>query len=298
MRAYHAVWNRLRTFMQLPPAAALFPVSVAVTADFLASRHSQGCNSATLAGAASAIAYGHKRAGLPDPTADFRVRQLLAGSRRLRPSSDTRLPLSIQDIGLISAALVHLDLSPVERAAFRAIFSLAFFALLRPGEVVCGRSAVHTVRLGGVRLLDAQLSITIPSSKTSVVPHTVVLAARPDVGVCPVAALRAYLSLRGVGRPHDPLFVGDRQQPITDRALTRVLKSAGRASGLDDNRLSGHCLRIGGASHGASVGMSELQLCQAGRWSSRAVRRYVRQPISVLQATQPSVSRSSRLPPP
>ena len=45
------------------------------------------------------------------------------------------------------------------------------------------------------------------------------------------------------------------------------------------------CLRIGGTSHGASVGMSELQLCQAGRWSSRAVRRYVRQPTSVLQAT-------------
>ncbi|KAF0301676.1 hypothetical protein FJT64_026050 [Amphibalanus amphitrite] len=46
-----------------------------------------------------------------------------------------------------------------------------------------------------------------------------------------------------------------------------------RMAGLDAARLSGHCLRIGGASHGAAVGMTELQLGQAGRWSSQALRR-------------------------
>ena len=285
VRAYDAVWRQLRGFLQLPPTAAIFPVSVAATADFLASRHAQGCHSATLAGAASAIAYGHKRAGLPDPTADFRVRQLLAGSRRLRSGSDVRLPLSLRDIELLCGALAGLQLSPIERAAYRAIFPLAFFALLRPGEVVSGRSQGHTLRLGGVRVIGSQLSITIPSSKTSAAPHVISLVARPNISVCPVAALCTYLSLRSAGRPQDPLFICDRQRPITAPALTRVLRLAGRAAGFDVARLSGHCLRIGGTSHGASVGMSKLQLCQAGRWSSRAVRRYVRQPTSVLQAT-------------
>ena len=244
-----------------------------------------GLSSATLAAAASDITYGHKQAGLPGPTADCRVRQLLAGSRRLRPSAVQRIPRSLRDIGLLCGALAGVNLSPLERAAYRAIFTLALFALLWPGEVVAGRAVAHTLRLGGVSISASQLSVVIPSSKTAAAPHVISLTARPDIGVCPVGALRAYLSLRGVGRSQDPLFIGDRQRPVTAEALTRMLRQAGRAAGLDVARLSGHCLRIGGASHGASVGMSELQLCQAGRWSSRAVRRYVRQPVSVLQAS-------------
>ncbi|KAF0295221.1 hypothetical protein FJT64_000660 [Amphibalanus amphitrite] len=72
IRSYRAVWGQIRVFLTLPPTAALFPISVADTADFLASRHEQGCSASTLAAEASAISYGHKLAGAPDPTADFR----------------------------------------------------------------------------------------------------------------------------------------------------------------------------------------------------------------------------------
>ena len=279
------MWGQIRVFLTLPPTAALFPISVADTADFLASRHEQGCSASTLAAEASAISYGHKLAGAPDPTADFRVRQLLAGSRRLRPSADNRLAVSLTELGELCAALHFLGLSPVDRAAFRAIFTLAFFAMLRPGEVVRGRDLTHTVRLSHVSLVGPQLSLTIPSSKTSASPFTTTLRARPDLATCPVAAVRDYLAVRGTGLPDDALFIGGHRRPLTSRDLTRVLRMAGRRAGLNPARLSGHCLRISGASHGAAVGLTEPQLCHAGRWSSQAVRRYVRRPVSLLQAS-------------
>lgn len=284
-RAYRGVWERLRAFLNSPPAAPLFPVSVADTADYLASRHVQGCQASTLAAEASAISYGHKLAGTTDPTTDFRVRQLLTGSRRLRPSQDSRLAVSLAELGQLCSALGFIEISPLDQAAFRAIFSLAFFALLRPGEVVRGRDAAHTVRLGHVRLDGAHLQVTIPSSKTSVSPFTASFVARPDLATCPVTAIRDYLAVRGAGAPDDILFVGGDRRPVTTRGLTRVLRLAGRRAGLDSSRLSGHCLRISGASHGAAIGLTELQLCQAGRWSSQAVQRYVRQPVSLLRAS-------------
>ena len=178
-----------------------------------------------------------------------------------------------------------LPFSPLERAAFRAIFTLGFFALLRPSEITYSGRQSHHIRLSNVVLHDNTLSVTVPSSKTSVNPFETHLVRRPDIETCPVKAVAEYLHVRGPGLPLDALFIGDDRRPITCRALTSVMRRAGRVAGLDVVRLSGHCLRIGGASHGAAVGMTELQLGQAGRWSSQAVRRYLRQPVTVLQAT-------------
>ena len=111
----------------------------------------------------------------------------------------------------------------------------------------------------------------------------VTLVARPDIAACPVSAMRAYLLLRLRGQPQDFLFIRGKSTPLTTRALARALCEAGRLSHMDVSRLAGHCFRIGGASHGAQHGMFELQLCVAGRWASSAVRRYLRQPISLLQ---------------
>ena len=104
--------------------------------------------------------------------------------------------------------------------------------------------------------------------------------------ICPVTAMRHYLAVREASSPSAVVFVDGYLRPITTRALTRTLKKAGQFIGLDPRRLSSHCLRISGASHGAEIGLSELQLAQAGRWSSlTAMRRYVRRPVSLLQVT-------------
>ena len=283
--AYRAAWTELRAFLKRPVSADLFPVSVAEMAEFIGFRYETGSAASTLSGLASAISYGHKIRNLPDPSADFRIRQILAGARRLRPSRDMRAAITLTELGQLCAALRHVSMSPLERAAFRAIFPLAFFALLRPGEVVRSGRQEHFIRFGGTRLQHGQLYITIPSSKTSQTPAMIQLDERPDLPECPVAAVRSYLALRGTGVQSEALFVGDGRRPITGKQLNHALQQAGRLAGLHMQRLSGHCLRIGGASHGAVIGMTEVQLSQAGRWSSQAVQRYLRRHVSVLRAT-------------
>ena len=282
-RAYHATWNSLSTFLQRRPPAPLFPVSTSEVADFVGSRFQAGCGAAALATHCSAIAFGHRIRGLPDPTADFRIRKLLAGARRLRPSCDIRIALSVRELDLLREAVASLPIGVVEKAAFRAIFSLAFFGMLRPGEVLLGADPAHTIRVQHVHVHHGQLRLTIPSSKSSAVPFTMVLLARPDLPACPVRAMCEYLRVRPRGGPQDYMFVSDTGRTLTTRSLTRMVRRAGQNARLDLSRLSGHCFRIGGASHGAQQGMAELQLCEAGRWSLSAVRRYLRQPVSLLQ---------------
>ena len=282
--AYQRIHEQLACFLRAN-GSSLFPVSVGDLVDFIAFRFESGCSAATLATAMSAIAYGHRLRGLPDPTVDFYVKQLLAGARRLRSSRDRRLALNIQEITRLIMAVRSMPLSPVDRAAFGAIIPLAFFALLRPGEVVISGTAEHTMRVRHVQLQPGLLTVIIPSSKTSVQPFPIQLLARPDISICPVRAMHEYMAIRGPGYPDDPFFINGRRRPLTNRDLTSVLRQAGRLAGLEETRLSGHCLRISGASHGAASGLSELQLGQAGRWSSSAVRRYVRQPVSLLHLT-------------
>ena len=282
-RAYDNTWRRLRAFLHRPLTAPLFPVTTAEVVDFIGDCFASGGGASALASHCSAIAYGHRIRGLRDPTADFRVRKLLTGARRLRPSWDSRTAITLADLGRLQDALGELGLPAVDTAAFRAIFSLAFFAMLRPGEVLVGGDPNHTIRLGHVVVQRDRLSLTLPSSKTSSIPFNTVLVARPDLSTCPVRAMRQYLQLRPPGMPADYLFVASLSRPLTTRSLNHTLKLAGSVARLDASRLTGHCFRIGGATHGAQCGMSELQLSEAGRWSSSAVRRYLRRPVSLLQ---------------
>ena len=201
------------------PRLSSFSFSVPELIDFLSARFEAGCHAATLTNAASAIAHGHRIAGLPDPSVAFPIQRLLAGARRLRASQDKRLALSLTDVDRPCHALGSLPISPIERAAFRAIITLSFFAKLRPEEVVLGVNPVPVLRSRQVTLGPHQLAITIPCSKTSTMPFAVHLAARPDLSLCPVVAMRNYLALRGTGPPDDMLFINGRQRPSLARTL-------------------------------------------------------------------------------
>jgi hypothetical protein len=46
--------------------------------------------------------------------------------------------------------------------------------------------------------------------------------------------------------------------------------------GIDHSHYRGHSLRIGAATHFASLGYSEAYIKKLGRWNSNAIERYIR----------------------
>ena len=288
IRAYEATWRSLQAFLGRLSFGDIFPVSVSEVADFIAARFNDGSGATALASHCSAIAYGHRIRGLADPTSDFRIRKLLMGARRLRPSGDKRSALTLTELNSLCAALVVMPLSPLEKSALKAAFTLAFFGMLRPGEVSVGGSPAHTIRLGNVQLQHNTLTVTVPSSKTSLSPFTIQLHARDDMISCPFGAMSEYLRLRPAGQPSDFMFMSNGRQPLTSKRLNNVLKKAGLHANIAASKLTGHCFRIG-ASHGARQGMSEMQLREAGRWQSSAMRRYLRRPVSLLEISDSDV---------
>lgn len=78
--------------------------------------------------------------------------------------------------------------------------------------------------------------------------------------------IRQYLKVRGAVKPEDPLFSSnsDRNsgQALTTRSISRIVKTALRAIGLDDSRLTAHSLRHSAISLSVAGGAS-LQQAQA-----------------------------------
>jgi hypothetical protein len=177
----------------------------------------------------------------------------------------------------------------------------AFFGLLRVQEYMSSglRWGCVTVTPGGVEL-------TIPFSKTSLIPEVVSIASRDD-SLCPTQAFLAYRTFFNnyalPQRPNDPLFITCLPSGYTPTThvefIDRVKVLVGRAfPGRDVSKYAGHSFRRGGASALKLAGVADSVIQRHGRWSSDAFLTYLdlqNNPAMRLLATRaiPSPSSSS-----
>ena len=64
------------------------------------------------------------------------IREMLEGIKRIKPTKDSRLPITISLLRHILMTLPSATSSHYEKLLFRAAYSLCFFAFLRVVEVV------------------------------------------------------------------------------------------------------------------------------------------------------------------
>jgi hypothetical protein len=67
-------------------------------------------------------------------------------------------------------------------------------------------------------------------------------------------------------------------QPISKHFFTKHLRATLAFCNLDLHRYQSHSFRIGAATTAASMGFSEIQIQNMGRWNSSAFRKYIRIP--------------------
>lgn len=229
-------------------------------AEWIAGLHDKGLSAATAAMATTATRFRARMVGMEDPTGPV-TRKTLAGIRRSsrnRGRGQVAGVLWEQADAVVDEALRENTLRGMRDAALIAVGS---DALLRVSEMVA--IDVRDIE----RDPDGSAVLHIRRSKTDQEG----LGAMCYLGRRTVAVLDAWMASAGIGRDgSEAVFrsvrkggtVSDRLSDRSARAIV-VLRC-----GRDNNRISGHSLRVGSALSLARAGASLVELQQAGRWKS------------------------------
>ena len=151
--------------------------------------------------------------GQPDLTSHFLVHKALAGARKLCPSSDSRLPITLEILSLIMAQTLPVTRSPYYSVLLKAMLSLSFYGFLRPGELTHSH---NNLQLSNVNLSQTEIILHFTSYKHSN-GNTFTLKIPTQAGpTCPVNALTCYLRQRGTRQGPFSALTGAFPSPITN----------------------------------------------------------------------------------
>ena len=189
---------------------------------------------------------------MADPTADFLVRRVRRGLRRLLGVAPIRQahPLTVAELGQIVEAI---DTDDAKDIRDRAILLLGYASAMRPGEISALNVEDLTRKPTGV-LITIRRSKTDPDAQGQLIG----VARGDNRGTDPIRALDAWLTVRPSGP--DALFtrVLYRNHPTSERigprAISRTVQERANAAGFDGMPVSGHSLRAGHATTAAVNG--------------------------------------------
>ena len=245
----------------------------------------QKCCHSTIRSYLSAVRFLHIVNGQCDPLqGKLRLEQLLKGVKRIKPkASDPRLPITPFILQKIHSVITQDAHSPL-KVMMWAAGCLGYFAFLRAGEFTLQTNSHYNPE---IHISPADIAVDshheptlmrihIKQSKTDQTRMGVDLyVGRTFNNLCPVAAMLAYLALRG--QAEGPLFLIE-GKCLTRDMLVHWLRSTLTKAGVDPTHFSGHSFRIGAASTAAARGVAESTVQLLGRWASDSYKRYIRIP--------------------
>ncbi|KAJ8307741.1 hypothetical protein KUTeg_014712 [Tegillarca granosa] len=179
------------------------------------------------------------------------INKLLEGLRRSGKSKDTRAPITLPILTQLPRALVCICFSSYEAKLFHAAFTLAFFGFLRVGEIAlsnCKSNSSTVLSISDISIQNSMLKVKIRFSKTDQFGKTTTLYidSVPSSVVCPVNAMKAYLSVRPAAS--NILFCHSDCKPLTQYQFSSVLKKCLKFLNLPNQQFKSHSFRIGAAS--------------------------------------------------
>ena len=150
----------------------------------------------------SAISFVHKLLGVEDTCEMFCIKKLLQASRRLAGSQDGRLPITKTILSSILQATESVFSCLFTRCRFIAMCTLAFHALLRPGEMT---DSHNNLLLSDIQLNSQQIIVQFRCYKHSQgLPPTHTISAKSEPTTCPVKYMAKFLAITQKGFPARP----------------------------------------------------------------------------------------------
>lgn len=263
----------------------MWPPTLQSIVEFVAHLSAQGVAPSTVKSYLSGVSFKCKMDGHIDVTQFFLIKKMLNGMSRLTERVDSRLPITPDLLFKIVRILPVVCHTSYEAVLFSAIFTLAFYAFLRVGELVVTKQGVagHALLAHNVEVCDREktLKIKLPHSKTDQEGKGVVLIVqRNGSGICPFHFIKLFLALRS--QVPGVFFCHIGNNPVTRYQFSAVLSKSLRAIGVSTNRYKSHSFRVGAATLASMKGFTEEKIKELGRWESRAFKTYIRIPTDKL----------------
>lgn len=151
----------------------------------------------------SSLAYMHKLANLSDPSKSFFIKQMLKGYKKQGARIDTRLPIPLGIFGRLLDSAAKLSCTEFHKSLFRAMCALAFYALLRVGEITKQRSGssppiqFDQLTFEGEGSHVSSIRLTFKDFKHNYNRRPFSITINRQTSYCPVEMLLNYLTLRG-----------------------------------------------------------------------------------------------------
>ena len=262
----------------------IFPIQPVQLAQFIAFQHKVGFKGSSIQTQIAGISFLQRIMGFPNPSEHLLIKKLLISVQKNSNTPDKRLPITLPLLRKLVSILPKVVLSKFDILLFQAMFLLAFYALLRVGEMsITKYGSANVIQFHDITLVRSNMKVSgillqmrhYKHSPTTTSPLSI--QASKDTDICPVHALYTYLRHRGT--TPGPLFLSKDKQPISAAQFTATLHAATTLLGLDTHRYTPHSFRIGGASYAHENKVSEPQLKRLGRWRSSAYMRYIGGPI-------------------
>ena len=231
-------------------------------------------------------------------TQDHRVKEVVALLAAAYPRiSKQKLGFTVTNIRRMVEAVHSVMAHSTDALMWEAMFLLAWFGLLRPGEFTvpsatgfdvtkhpcvanvifyCGDDQIWP----GDTRTPTHMVFVVKQSKTDQERLTKDIVVGPTQDrLCALTAMWAYLGSRSArGSGSDPLFV-EHGHAVTYSRMRAVLSMCMRAAAMYEQDYGGHSFRIGGAQSLAASGKSVLYCMSYGRWRcTESVLRYVTAP--------------------
>lgn len=233
-----------------------------------------------------------------------RLEQVLKGIKSIQAKSSkkpTRLPITPELLRKMRQVWMRGNGSGSwDNIMLWAASLLCFFGFLRSGEITVptdadfNEGAHFTFNDISVDCTENPqvIRVRIKTSKTN--PFRVgadIFIGRTDNDLCPVAAVLAFMALRGPGP--GPFFRFRDGKPLTRPRLVAKLKESIQAAGVNCAAYLGHSFRSGAATTGTRQGIGNATIKMLGRWKSSTYQLYIKTPREQLAA----VSRALACPP-
>ena len=278
-KSYRHSWDIFIEFCSKSELPCSIPLSQHVLLMFISYLDLKELAPATISSHMSALSYVHKVLDFKDTTKNFLVTKALVSCYKKYQKIDKRLPITMDILDKIIFATEHVLDNHYEITMFKAMFSLAFHAFLRIGEITVNslkQENINLLKLENVNITDV-IEITFTHFKHyKGQPFTLQVKPKQKAKNCPVSLLKKYLNISPCNLKNKPLFQTSPGIPVLRSKFDKILKQTLSFCNINNTNYKGHSFRIGSASEASRQGLNDDKIKELGRWNSNAYKKYIR----------------------